>query len=232
MILRKVASLLHGGGKVVGAIYSPRGLQIAAGLKAGAVDFLELRMDMLAGEIENAARVVPRLKIPFILTVRDWREGGAGSLSAVQRAELYEKFLPHAAFVDIELSSLKPMAEVVSAARKRKVRVILSHHNFKRTPSKARLAALAGYAAQAGADVFKVAALAPKAADVATLLAFLSSEKRLSLSVMGMGRFGKASRLLFAQAGSVLNYGFLDKAAVAGQWPALLLKKRIAELEE
>ena len=47
---------------------------------------------------------------------------------------------------------------------------------------------------------------------------------------MGMGRFGKVSRLLFAQAGAVLNYGYLDKPNASGQWEATLLKKRIAEL--
>ena len=58
----------------------------------------------------------------------------------------------------------------------------------------------------------------------------MQGEHRVALSVMGMGRFGKISRLLFAQAGSVLNYGFLHSPQVTGQWPARLLKKRIEEL--
>ena len=47
---------------------------------------------------------------------------------------------------------------------------------------------------------------------------------------MGMGRLGKISRLLLAQAGSVLNYGYLDQPNASGQWEATLLKKRLAEL--
>jgi 3-dehydroquinate dehydratase len=47
---------------------------------------------------------------------------------------------------------------------------------------------------------------------------------------MGMGRFGKISRLLLAQTGSVLNYGYLDRPNASGQWEAVLLKKRLAEL--
>jgi 3-dehydroquinate dehydratase type I len=231
MILPKVASALRGGGKIVGAIYSLRGLRLAARLNPGAVDFLELRADMFADEIAQVARLVPRLKIPLILTVRDRREGGAGELSTVQRIALYEKFLRHAALVDIELASLKELAPVIAAARARKVGLIFSHHDFQKTPPKAKLLALAGRAVREGADVFKIAALAPNASDMAALLAFLAAEKRVPVSVMGMGRFGKVSRLLFTQAGSVLNYGFLDKAAVAGQWPAALLKKRLGELE-
>ena len=40
---------------------------------------------------------------------------------------------------------------------------------------------------------------------------------------MAMGKFGRASRLLFATAGSVFNYGFLRQASVPGQWPAASL---------
>ena len=54
----------------------------------------------------------------------------------------------------------------------------------------------------------------------------------MPLSVMGMGRFGKISRLLLAQAGSVLNYGYLDRPNASGQWEARLLKSRLAELAE
>jgi 3-dehydroquinate dehydratase-1 len=52
----------------------------------------------------------------------------------------------------------------------------------------------------------------------------------LPLAVMAMGRFGKVSRLLFAQAGSVLNYGYLATANAPGQWPAARLRELFAEL--
>jgi 3-dehydroquinate dehydratase len=47
---------------------------------------------------------------------------------------------------------------------------------------------------------------------------------------MGMGVFGKLSRLVLGRAGSVLNYGYLDTVQVLGQWPAALLKQRLLEL--
>jgi 3-dehydroquinate dehydratase-1 len=58
----------------------------------------------------------------------------------------------------------------------------------------------------------------------------LSKPGKLPLSVMGMGAYGKVSRLLLARAGSVLNYGYLDEPQVSGQWEATLLKQRLAEL--
>jgi 3-dehydroquinate dehydratase len=47
---------------------------------------------------------------------------------------------------------------------------------------------------------------------------------------MGMGQYGQLSRLLFGGCGSILNYGYLDKAQVPGQWPAEVLKARLLEL--
>jgi 3-dehydroquinate dehydratase len=49
---------------------------------------------------------------------------------------------------------------------------------------------------------------------------------------MGMGAYGKVSRLVLAQAGSCLNYGYLGTANASGQWPVSVLKARIAELGE
>jgi 3-dehydroquinate dehydratase-1 len=47
---------------------------------------------------------------------------------------------------------------------------------------------------------------------------------------MGMQKLGKVSRLTLAVAGSRLNYGYLGEPQVSGQWPARLLKQRLAEL--
>jgi 3-dehydroquinate dehydratase len=50
---------------------------------------------------------------------------------------------------------------------------------------------------------------------------------------MGMGVLAPVSRLLCAQSGSVLNYGFIGQTATApGQWDSLRLKQSIASLED
>ena len=47
---------------------------------------------------------------------------------------------------------------------------------------------------------------------------------------MGMGVFGKVSRLALAKAGSALNYGYLDRPNAPGQWEARELKKLISQI--
>ena len=215
--------------QVVGTIPSPAALRCALGLKPGAVDLFELRADHFAADPRQLLRAAPGLRAPLIVTVRHPAEGGAGALSRARRAELYGRFLPVAKFIDIELRSVRQLAATIADARARGVKLIVSAHFFKSTPGLARLETLRDRAFAAGADIFKVATLARTLPDVLTLATLLARSPRLPLSVMGMGKFGKLSRPLLACAGSVLNYGFLDKVQVPGQWAAPLLKERIAE---
>lgn len=214
----------------VGVIDSSASLRSAMGLVPGSLDYLEIRADAFVDCEDTILHQLPKLKFPLIITVRHFSEGGRNRLTTAARRDLFGKFLPHAAMVDIELRSAKVLADVLQTARKGKIISIVSHHDFRRTPSLKRLRSLARAAKRTGADIFKIAAVTSQPADIATLLAFQHSQKIMPFSVMGMGRFGKVSRLLFAQAGSLLNYGFLDVAQVSGQWPATLLKKRIEEL--
>jgi 3-dehydroquinate dehydratase-1 len=193
------------------------------------VDLFELRVDHFSGEPLRLLQAAPRLGAPLIVTVRHPAEGGVGNLSIAQRRELYAQFLPVAKYVDVELRSVRQLAAPIAEARARGVKLIVSAHFFKSTPSLNRLEALRDRAFGAGADVFKVATLTRTLPEVLTLASLLVRSPRLPLSVMGMGKFGKLSRLLLASAGSVLNYGYLDAVQVPGQWPAPLLKERLSE---
>jgi 3-dehydroquinate dehydratase-1 len=112
------------------------------------------------------------------------------------------------------------------------VKVIASAHYFRSMPRTAALRRVIRQAHGAGADICKLAALAETPVALAQLLGVFGKPAPLPLSVMGMGRFGKISRLLLAQAGSILNYGYLDQPNASGQWEARLLKTRLGELLE
>ena len=143
------------------------------------------------------------------------------SLSARRKALL--ELLPAAALVDVEIRSLRGMKEVLTEARKAGVGVIASFHDFQKTPLASRLEDLVKQACDAGADVLKIATRADSPADVARLLNLLERSP-LPLALMGMGRLGMASRVMLAAAGSVLNYGWLHRPNVTGQWSARELR--------
>lgn len=212
---------------VVGTVHSLAGLRAARKLPPGAVDFIELRIDAFSAPLKVEPAELTS-KFPLILTVRDAREGGVTRLSIGKRREIFQRLLPVANLIDLELQALPAFPDLLLLARERGIGVIGSFHAFRRMPSGAELQKLAARAT--GCDVLKIAVRTSHLRDLGVLLQFLTGRRRLPLAAMGMGRFGKISRLLCATAGSILNYGYLDRAQVEGQWPAPLLKKRIAEL--
>lgn len=227
----KNSNVLRKSPQVVAAVHSPGALARALRLQPGAVDFLELRVDHFAADPKALLAAIPRLSPPLIVTVRHPAEGGANHLSAAKRRALFERFLPFATLIDLELRSLEKFANLIAAARSAGVGIIVSTHHFRALPSTAHLQRAIRRAHRAGADLCKIAALADTSPALARLLALFDKKPPLPLSVMGMGRWGKISRLLLAQAGSVLNYGYLDQPNASGQWEATILKQRLAELE-
>ena len=215
---------------IIGTIHSPGSLAAALRLRSGDLDLVELRVDAFAADPVPLLRAAPRLKVPCVVTVRHPAEGGAHDLGFARRRELYRQFLPHAAYIDVELRSVTMLDAVLKAARASGVKVILSSHDFRRTPSAAQLQQRVRLARRAGADVCKLAAHVSTAADLGRLLALFATRPPLPLSVMGMGPYGKMSRLLFARVGSVLNYGYLHRPNASGQWEARVLNARVSEL--
>jgi 3-dehydroquinate dehydratase-1 len=184
---------------VVGIVDSPEALKAARRLSTKEVDFLEWRVDFLGTGIVES-------KIPWIVTARHPAEGGQNAISLSARRKALLELLPSAALVDVEIRSMRGMKEVLSEAQKAGVGVIASFHDFQKTPPK-----------------LKIATRADSPGDVARLLNLLERSP-LPLAVMGMGRLGMASRVMLAAAGSVLNYGWLHRPNVTGQWSARELR--------
>lgn len=219
--------LLAGGPLVVGTVHSPGSLRVAAKLNVGEVDVLEFRIDALAEQLDAVERVMKAARLPALLTVRHPAEGGLNALDAKHRKELYRRFLPYAALIDVELRSLPKFADIVAEARQVKCAVVVSSHDFKKTPPIAELIARQKAAFANGADIFKLACVTDKARDLARLLDFTQHPAKRAHSIMGMGRFGKVSRLALAEAGSFLNYGYLHEPNAPGQWEARELRKLV-----
>jgi 3-dehydroquinate dehydratase-1 len=217
---------------VVATVHSAESLAAARRLTRGKCDWLELRVDGFLPDLAELRRLAPKLPCPRIVTVRHPSEGGmAGGLTTRQRRTLYGDFLEVAGLVDIELQRSGGMKETIRQAKEAGVGIILSHHDFQKTPGRDKLRELARRAREAGADIFKVATMTGRERDLAILIEFLADEKKnLPIAVMGMGTYGRISRLALAKAGSCLNYGYLGTPNASGQWPATLLKERIAEL--
>lgn len=203
--------------QIVGVIASGEDLQRAQRMRRRP-DLFELRLDALAPQVATLSDAIARLGEPLIITARHPAEGGLHDLSWQQRRELLLRFLPRAAYVDVELRSTARLHGVLEAAVKLKVRRILSVHDFRRMPSAPRLRELARAAEEFGADLFKVAVRTETPAELERLVAFFDEiKRRMGVSAMGVGTLARIARTTLARRGSALNYVHLGKAQTEGQ---------------
>jgi 3-dehydroquinate dehydratase I len=193
--------------RVVGVIASRADLNRAM-LMRRPPDLFELRLDCLVRIVEQLENKLPRLRAPLIITARHPHEGGANKLSLRQRRSLLTRFLPHAEYIDVELRSAFALDSLLRLAEQKKVRCIISFHNFKSTPSLRILWAKARAAERHAANIFKVATRTDTPVQLARLLSFIENKNvDLPVSSMGIGKLGAISRVLLARAGSALVYG-------------------------
>ena len=219
---------------VVGSIGSSGDLLDSTATKAlHSCDIAEIRLDLLrleGGEIDPTSWS-HLAGFPLLFTARRLEEGGAGALDAETRMAMLMRILDEAALIDIEVASIGEMTPLIELLGSRGIPWIASYHDFQRLPDRATLEAAKNLAIEAGATVFKAAAFLSTPHDIATLTDFQLDPHEIPVSTMGMGPLAPVSRLLCAQAGSILNYGYLGKTATApGQWDCALLKTAISRL--
>jgi 3-dehydroquinate dehydratase I len=194
---------------IVGVIASRADLDRALRMRRPP-DLFELRLDYLTDAADQLQNTLSRLRAPLIITARHPQEGGAGKLSTRQRHDLLTRFLNHADYLDVELRSASALRRLLAIAATKKVRRIISFHDFKSTPSARVLAAKERAARAHRADIFKVATRADTPMELGRLLNFMTnSGANLPLAVMGIGQLGAISRVVLARAGSVLIYASL-----------------------
>ncbi|MGL4398759.1 MAG: type I 3-dehydroquinate dehydratase [Luteolibacter sp.] len=220
--------------RVVGSFGSLRDLEKSAASKVReSCDLAEVRLDLLCS-VEKKLPASPwhhLSEFPLLFTARRADEGGALPLTSAERIELLRSVLHDAAWIDLEVASISEMSGFIAELADRQIPWIASYHDFHRLPPTAELETAAKRAKDAGAAIFKAAAQLNSPADLARLAEFQLADHGLPVSTMGMGPLAPVSRLLCAQCGSVLNYGFLGETATApGQWDSALLKTAISQL--
>ena len=142
--------------------------QVRAAVEAGA-DIVELRVDLM-GSAETAERYLREVSrsdhappAPLILTVRSAEEGGGWTGNEAERSALIERLARHApAYVDTELAAWE-RSEALRNRFAHQGRLIVSHHDLKRTPD--NLDGILGRLAGTPADVIKAVFTARDATD-------------------------------------------------------------------
>ena len=162
---------------------------------------------------------------PLLVTFRTKREGGEQAISPEAYAQMYLVILESgmADAIDVELFFDRETAvSLIEAAHASGQKVILSNHDFQKTPPKEELVRRLKSMQELGGDIAKIAVMPQSSADVLILLeATEEAHRKLSVPVvtMSMGAVGVVSRLLGETFGSALTFGMAGQASAPGQVP-------------
>jgi 3-dehydroquinate dehydratase I len=199
---------------VVGTISKPD-----TRLVPGECDIVELRLDLTP---------LRPVELPSIATIRLASEGGQWTRPDADRLPVFEAALQQYTAADVELRSeiLEKVSEL--ACRQQKA-LIVSYHDFDKTPPLSELRQVIIKAANYG-TVVKIATRTQTDDDVATLRALFQENCSAALCVLGMGPLGPATRVEFPKLGSCLSYGYLDEPVAPGQPSARELMQQMRSL--
>jgi 3-dehydroquinate dehydratase-1 len=207
-------------------------------------DILEIRLDLLGiRDKDLALETIRKIKLetglPVIITNRSCIEGGKWEGKEAERISLLVALIAHengADAVDIELSTEKEERDrVVKAAKSNGKTVIISYHDFSKTPSFQEMKSTVEGAFLAGADIAKLAFMPHSMRNVLDLLELTLDAKETGRAIctIAMGKLGEHTRVIAPLYGSVLTYASIkDTASSApGQLPVDELKKIMELLE-
>ncbi|MFV2040781.1 MAG: type I 3-dehydroquinate dehydratase [Candidatus Hydrothermarchaeales archaeon] len=194
-------------------------LKAASGVET---DLIEVRADGLSEPTaENVHSLMSDLKkgvkAQIILTVRSKSEAGRFEGSEEERKTVILGSLHLADIIDIELNSVI-RDEIVSKARANRVEVIVSYHDFEKTPRTEEITGIFESEKAAGADYCKAAFKANRHGDVLRLLdACLQMKGRARVIAISMGELGRISRIVAPVFGSAITYASLGVKTAPGQ---------------
>lgn len=212
---------------VVGSVSDLAAWQTACAAESLPCDVVELRADGLPADTDWAALAQMRCCRPVLVTVRHAGEGGLRPMSTAERVRIARTLLPLAAALDWEIAQLPEVPELVAEARAAGVPIIASAHDFEKTPTLDSLLEKEQQARSLGATVAKFAFRLHNAEDMMTGVQLLRRATGTT-TAMGMGSLGAVSRLLYAQHGACLIYGYLgDTPTAPGQWSAALCRQAL-----
>ncbi|MGQ3481682.1 type I 3-dehydroquinate dehydratase [Paenibacillus sp. TY11] len=208
------------------------------------LDIVEWRVDFFE-HVEDLEKVKAALheirsilvNVPLVFTFRSAREGGEKEISAASYVELNRTVAEtgQVELIDVELFNEEAdVKTLVEAAHKHNVYVIISNHDFHKTPSKEEIVSRLRKAQELGGDLPKIAVMPTNTADVLTLLdaTRIMAEEHADRPIITMSMAGKGvvSRLTGELFGSALTFGAAKKASAPGQIPVTELREILTVL--
>ncbi|WP_455813649.1 type I 3-dehydroquinate dehydratase [Pseudomonas graminis] len=179
-------------------------------------------VDAVKAALQQIRAILPQ--VPLLFTFRSKKEGGEHEMSddayftlnsVIARSGLVD-------LIDVELfNDEERIRALIDQAHEAGVKVIMSNHDFHKTPTKTEIIARLCRMQTLGADLPKIAVMPQTAHDVLVLLdATLTMKEEYAtcpLITMSMGKTGVISRLAGEVFGSAMTFGAARQASAPGQ---------------
>ena len=192
-------------------------------------DLIELRIDFyenihdLKQVHELLLQVRQQTNLPLLLTYRSLKEGGHIQLSDQEYLSLIQTACQSGCIdiVDIELESGNMLVyQLVEIAHQNHVKVLMSYHDFEKTPTVMEMKERLEKMEIMGADICKIAVMPFSYKDVIQLLnTTMEMSQRLTrpLVTMSMGKIGKITRIVGELVGSSITFASVGQSSAPGQ---------------
>ena len=192
-------------------------IKLKAALKKS--DYTEIRLDFLKMEqIPSALEIIKKDLNRIVCTLRPKTEGGKFSGTEKERIAIIKLIAEYNPFLlDIEYNTLKKNKELVKYLKTTKTKLLVSWHDFKKTPKDAELKNQINQMSKFSSNV-KIVSTAKSTEDATRMLELYSKKGKNNLISFAMGDAGRISRILCLYLGSPYTYVSLGKAIAPGQF--------------
>jgi len=198
---------------------NPKKLKIILKKALSKSDFVEIRFDYLKKSdipvvLENSKKNLSRC----VCTLRPKTEGGLFSGKENERKSILRLIAEYNPFLlDVEFDTIQKDTNFAAYLKKTNCKLLISWHNFKRTPNESQLKTKFNKMRKFS-NIVKIVTVAKNVSDVSRLLSLYSIKSKNKTIAFCMGESGKFSRILCLHLGSPFTYVSLGKAIAPGQF--------------
>jgi 3-dehydroquinate dehydratase-1 len=191
-------------------------------------DYAEIRFDFLKAEqipqvLENVKKDLKKI----VCTLRPKSEGGKFDGNEKERISILKLIAEYNPFLlDVEFNTMKKEKSLVKYLKMTKTNLLISGHDFKKTPNFTELKKKLNQMSKYSSNV-KIVTTAKTTDDATRVLQLYNKKGKINLIAFAMGDSGRISRILSLYLGSPYAYVSLGKAVAPGQFSVDEVKKII-----
>ncbi|CAL0313947.1 unnamed protein product [Lupinus luteus] len=185
--------------------------------KLAGADLVEIRLDSLKtfNPSQDLNTLIKDRILPLLITYRPKWEGGMYEGDDNERLDVLRLAMELGAdYIDVELQVADQFFDSIRGKTLNKTKVIVSSHNYQRTPLVEDLGNLVARIQATGADIVKIATTAVEITDVARMFQIMAHSQVPFIGLV-MGDRGLISRILCAKFGGYLTFGTLESGVVS-----------------